>query len=111
MTSKAAHHIELQKKLVRKWVQDKTIAVKHVVSKIILADIFTKEMCNGTHFCHLQDSFMSRLSNFSTLCSCTLIMHVSNHNILLLHPLLVLGRCALGRLANLKETRKVKGAC
>jgi hypothetical protein len=88
MTSKAAHHIKLRKFLVCKWVQDKTIAVKHVAGKINPVDIFTKEMHNGTHFCRLWDSFMFRLSNFSTLCSCTLIMNVSNHNILLLHPLL-----------------------
>jgi hypothetical protein len=64
MTSKAAHHIELCKNLVCKWVQDKTIAVTHVASGINPADIFTKEMRKGTHCCCLWDSFMSWLSDF-----------------------------------------------
>jgi hypothetical protein len=50
MTSKMAHHKELRKKMVRKWVQDKTIAVKHVAGRFNPADIFTKEMRDGTHF-------------------------------------------------------------
>ncbi len=74
MISKAARHIELHKNLVCKWVQDKTIAVKHVAGKINLADIFTKEMRNRTHFCCLWDSFMSRLSDFLN----TLLLH-SHH--------------------------------
>jgi hypothetical protein len=64
MTSKAAHHFLLCKNLVCEWVQDKTIAVKHISGKINPADIFTKEMRDGTHFCCLQDSFMSQLSIF-----------------------------------------------
>jgi hypothetical protein len=64
MTLKAARHIELCKKLVCKWVQDKTIAVKHIAGKINSVDIITNKMRDGTHFCHLWDSFMSRLSNF-----------------------------------------------
>jgi hypothetical protein len=66
MTSKAARHIELCKNPVRKWVQYKTITVKHVASKINPADIFTKEMRGGTHFRRLRDSFMSRLLDFLT---------------------------------------------
>jgi hypothetical protein len=64
MMSKAARHIKLCKNSVCKWVQDKTIAVKHVAGKINPADIFTKEMCDGTHFCWLRNSFMSWLSDF-----------------------------------------------
>jgi hypothetical protein len=64
MTLKVARHIELCKNLAQEWVQDKTIAVEHIAGKINLADIFTKEMCNGTHFCCLCNSFMSWLSNF-----------------------------------------------
>jgi hypothetical protein len=64
MTSKAAQHIELRENSVRKWVQDKTLQVRHVVGKINPADIFKKEMRNGTHFRHLRDSFMSCLSHF-----------------------------------------------
>jgi hypothetical protein len=64
MTSKATRHIELRRNLVHGWVQDKTIVVKHVAGKINPADIFTKEMRDGTHFCPLWDSFLSGLSNF-----------------------------------------------
>jgi hypothetical protein len=64
MTSKAARHIELPKNSVRKWVQDKTIVVNHIASKINPADIFTKEMHDGTHFHQLCDSFMFWLSDF-----------------------------------------------
>jgi hypothetical protein len=64
MTSKAACHIELRKNLVREWVQDKLIKVAHVAGKTNLADIFTKEMRDGTHFRRLRDSFMSPLSDF-----------------------------------------------
>jgi hypothetical protein len=50
MTSKAAHHIEPHENLIHKWVQDKTLDVLHVAGKLNPADIFTKEMRNGTHF-------------------------------------------------------------
>jgi hypothetical protein len=42
--------IELRENLVREWVQDGTLKVLHVAGKINLADIFTKEMRDGTHF-------------------------------------------------------------
>ena len=48
----------------REWVQDKSLAVKHVSGKINPLDIFTKEMRDGAHFHSLRDSFMSRLSDF-----------------------------------------------
>ena len=64
MTSKAARHIELRENSVREWGQDKSLAVKHVAGKINPSDKFTKEMRDGTHFQHLRDSFMSRLSDF-----------------------------------------------
>jgi hypothetical protein len=51
MTSKATQHIELCKNSVHKWVQDKTLQVKHISGKINPADIITKEMRDGMHFC------------------------------------------------------------
>ncbi len=46
-------------------MQEKTINVQHISGKIYLADIFTKKkMQDGAHFHRLQDSFMSRLSDF-----------------------------------------------
>ncbi len=50
MTSKVAHHIELQENLIREWVKDRTLDVLHAAKKLDLADIFTKEMHDGTHF-------------------------------------------------------------
>ncbi len=50
MTSKAARHIKLQENSVCEWVQDKSIKVVHVAGKTNPADIFTKEMRDGTHF-------------------------------------------------------------
>jgi hypothetical protein len=64
MTSKSTHHIELCKNLVCEWVQDNTLIVKHVSGKLDPANIFTKEMHDGAHFWHLQDSFVSNLSEF-----------------------------------------------
>ncbi len=66
MTSKAARHIELRENSVREWVQDKSLAIRHVSGKLNPADIFTKEMRDGdgAHFRRLRDSFMSCLSDF-----------------------------------------------
>lgn len=66
MTSKATRHIELRENSVREWVQNNSLAVKHISGKINPSDIFTKEMRDGTHFWRLRDSFMfmSRLSDF-----------------------------------------------
>jgi hypothetical protein len=88
MTSKAARHIELCKNLICEWVQDKTIVVKHVAGKINPADIFQKKCAMGPIFVVFRTPSCLNSLIFSTLCSCTLITHVSNHNILLLHPLL-----------------------
>ncbi len=64
MTSKAAWHIELRENSVREWVQEHTLKVVHVASKTNLADVFTKEMRDGIHFCWLRDSFVSTLLDF-----------------------------------------------
>jgi hypothetical protein len=64
MTSKSARHIELCKNSVCEWAQDNTLNVKHVSGKLNPANIVTKKMHDGAHFRKLQDSFMSRLSEF-----------------------------------------------
>ena len=79
MTSKAARHIELRDNSVREWVQDKTLAVKHVAGKVNPADIFTKEMRDGAHFRRLRDSFMSHLSSFLSD-SILVVHHVSQQS-------------------------------
>jgi hypothetical protein len=73
MTTKGTRHIELQENSIWKWVEDKTLSVKHVPGKINPANILTKEMKDGAHFWRLQDSFMSLLSNFNT--SALLVVH------------------------------------
>jgi hypothetical protein len=79
MTSKVACHIESRENLVCKWVQDKTLKVLHVAGKTNLADIFAKEMRDGTHFCWLHNSFMSRLSNFLSA-SVLAVHHARQHS-------------------------------
>jgi hypothetical protein len=64
MTSKAACHIELRENSIWEWVQDKTLNVVHVAGKVNPTNIFTKEMKDSAHFCHLRDSFMICLSDF-----------------------------------------------
>jgi hypothetical protein len=64
MTSKAACHIELCENSVRKYIHDKTLKIVHVEGTLNLANISTKEMQDGTHFCRLRDSFLLRLSDF-----------------------------------------------
>ena len=64
MTAKQVCHLELCEKSVWEWIQDKTVSVVHVAGKINPADIFTKEMKDETHFCHLYDSSLCTLASF-----------------------------------------------
>jgi hypothetical protein len=64
MTSKAACHIELHENSIWEWVQEKTLNGVHVVWKINPTNIFTKEMKDSAHFCHLRDSNVICLSDF-----------------------------------------------
>jgi hypothetical protein len=80
MTSKAARDIKLRENSVRELVQDKTLKVLHVAGKLNPADIFTKEMHDGTHFYRLRNSFMSRLSDF--LHDSVLAVHHARVNLL-----------------------------
>jgi hypothetical protein len=79
MTSKVAHYIELRENSVCKWVQDKSLKVLHVAGKRNPADIFTKEMRDGTHFWWLHNSFMSHLSDFLSA-SVLAIHHAQQHS-------------------------------
>ncbi len=65
MTSKAACHIELRKSSICcELVQDKTLNVVHAMGKINPANIITKEMKDGAHFCCLRELFMIFQSDF-----------------------------------------------
>jgi len=62
MMTKGNRHIENKENSTREWVADGTISVSHVSGKCNIADIFTKEMHDGTNF-H-RDSFMCRVSDY-----------------------------------------------
>ena len=64
LTTKGNRHIEHRENVTREWVEDGSIAVSHVNGKCNPSDIFTKEMRDSANFRRLQDSFMSRASNF-----------------------------------------------
>ncbi|KAL7526647.1 hypothetical protein ACHAWF_001858 [Thalassiosira exigua] len=65
MTMKRTRHMESKENSLREWVQEGSLAVRHVRGRVNPADIFTKEMKDGAHFRRLRDSFMSRSSAFS----------------------------------------------
>jgi hypothetical protein len=65
MMTKGNHHIEQHENAVREWVADSTLTLLQVSGKTNIADIFTKEMCNGANFQHLRDSLMCRSSNYN----------------------------------------------
>jgi hypothetical protein len=44
---------------VRKNIQSKFVSISHVEGKVNLADVFTKEMKDTSHFTALRDLFMS----------------------------------------------------
>jgi hypothetical protein len=50
MTAKQIQHMEMQENVVREWVQDASLQTLHVPGWINPADIYTKEMQDGTHF-------------------------------------------------------------
>jgi hypothetical protein len=64
MTTKQIGHMEMQENAVREWVQDSYLQILHVPGRTNPANIFTKEMRDGAHFWHLQDSFMCPLADF-----------------------------------------------
>ncbi len=65
MTTKGNFHIKQCENAVQEWVADGTLTVLHVSGKTNIADIFTKEMCNGANFWCLRDSLMCRSSNYN----------------------------------------------
>jgi hypothetical protein len=94
MTSMAAWHIKFFENSVWEWVQDNTLHVEHVSGKINPAEVFTKEMCDGVHFRHLRNSFMSRLSDF--LHNSILVVHHASPPSLTMVPPAVARVCASG---------------
>jgi hypothetical protein len=58
VTTKGLHHIQMQENRIRENIATDFIKVCHIEGKSNIADIFTKEMKDTTHFVELQDLFM-----------------------------------------------------
>jgi hypothetical protein len=57
-TTKGLHHIQMRKNMVREQVENHFVSVTHIGGKMNLADLFTKEMRDTTHFVELRDLIM-----------------------------------------------------
>jgi len=57
-TTKGLRHIQMRENRVRENILSKFVTICHVDGKINIADIFTKEMKDTTHFVELRDLFM-----------------------------------------------------
>jgi hypothetical protein len=57
-TTKGLRHIQMKENHVRENVANQFVHVQHIDGKINLADIFTKEMKDVTHFIELRDRIM-----------------------------------------------------
>jgi len=57
-TSKGLRHIQMRENRVRENIASNFIHVKHIAGKINLANIFTKEMKDTSHFVEIRDLFM-----------------------------------------------------
>jgi isoleucyl-tRNA synthetase len=58
VNTKGLRHIQMCENRVRENIASKFISVCHIEGKINLADIFTKEMKDTSHFVELRDLFM-----------------------------------------------------
>jgi hypothetical protein len=54
-TTKGLRHIQMKENRVRENVQNSFVCITHVGGKINLADLFTKEMKDTSHFVELHD--------------------------------------------------------
>ena len=57
-TTKGLRHIQMKENRVHENSDSKFVSVNHIDGKINIADIFTKEMKDTTHFVTLRDLFM-----------------------------------------------------
>ena len=62
-TTKGLRHIQMRENRIRENIASNFIRVNHVDGKVHLADIFTKEMIDTTHFVEIRDAIMSRRSD------------------------------------------------
>ncbi len=62
-TMKGLRHIQMKENHVRENVESQFVTIEHVGGKVNMADLFTKEMKDISHFVELRDLTMrSRLS-------------------------------------------------
>jgi hypothetical protein len=57
-TTKGLHHIQMRENRIRENIASNFVSIQHIDGKINLADIFTKEMKDTSHFGELRDLFM-----------------------------------------------------
>ncbi len=57
-TTKGLHHIQMKENHVRENVENLFVAIEHIAGKQNLADLFTKEMKDTSHFIELRDLMM-----------------------------------------------------
>jgi hypothetical protein len=57
-TTKGLRHIQMKENRVRENILSKFVSIPHVDGKVNIADIFTKEMKDMSHFVALHDLFM-----------------------------------------------------
>ena len=57
-TTKGLRHIQMRENHVRENVENQFVQTKHIGGKVNLADLFTKEMKDTTHFVELRDLMM-----------------------------------------------------
>jgi len=57
-TTKGLQHIQMRENLVRENVENQFVSVEHIGGKVNLADLFTKEMRDTTHFITLRNLMM-----------------------------------------------------
>jgi len=62
-TSKGLRHIQMRENLVRENVENQFVSIQHIGGKLNLADLFTKEMKDTTHFVELRDLMMKFRTN------------------------------------------------
>jgi len=63
-TTKGLWHIQMRENLVRENVENQFVSVEHIGGKVNLADLFTKEMRDTTHFITLRNLMMRSRSSF-----------------------------------------------
>jgi hypothetical protein len=58
VTTKGLRHIQMRENMVREQVGKKFVSIQHIGGKVNIADIFTKEMRDTSHFVAPRDLFM-----------------------------------------------------